>query len=313
MAAPTMTPAERALAVEIVDALNAVFGVHPGARAAHAKGIVCRGTFTPSADAQSVSKAAHLQRDAVPITVRFSNNTGLPDIPDGNPDASPRGMAIRFHLGGDAVTDVLGNGFEGFPVANGADFAALFRAIAASGPGTPSPTPIETFLGTHPAALRFVEAPKATPASYCTEAYFGQNAFRFTNAAGTTRAGRYRILPVAGIRHLEAADAAGRHPDFLTDELRERLRGGPAQFRLVVQVAQDGDPTHDVTQTWPADRPQIELGVISIEEIVADSTAAERGLIFDPTNLTDGIALGDDPLPRVRSQAYSISFERRLA
>jgi len=33
----------------------------------------------------------------------------------------------------------------------------------------------------------------------------------------------------------------------------------------------------------------------------SDSAAAEKALVFDPTRLTDGIELSDDPLPALRS------------
>jgi catalase len=39
--------------------------------------------------------------------------------------------------------------------------------------------------------------------------------------------------------------------------------------------------------------------------------ADERRLVFDPTNLTDGIALSADPILLVRSAAYSLSYDHR--
>jgi len=73
-------------------------GVHPGFRFAHAKGLVLTGTFTPAPSARAISKAAHLTGGPVPVTVRLSDATGLPEVSDANPNASPRGMAIRFTL-----------------------------------------------------------------------------------------------------------------------------------------------------------------------------------------------------------------------
>src|SRR5512141_989051 len=84
---------------QLVDALNGVFGQHH-ARAVHAKGVILEGTFTPSAEAARVSKAAHLQRVSVPVVVRFSNFAGIPTVPDNAPLASPRGMAVKFKLPG---------------------------------------------------------------------------------------------------------------------------------------------------------------------------------------------------------------------
>src|SRR5215831_1911679 len=51
------------------------------------------------------------------------------------------------------------------------EFLEFLRAAAASGPGGPTPPPIEAFLATHPAARRFAEAPKPIPASFARQAY----------------------------------------------------------------------------------------------------------------------------------------------
>src|SRR5262245_15111416 len=132
---------EKTVPEQIVDAMNALFGKHPGFRSAHAKGIVCEGEFTPAASAATLSKAPHLQGKPVRVTIRFSDSTGLPDIPDGVPDAGPRGMAVRFHLPNGGSTDIVANAFNGFAVATGEDFLAFLKAVASSGKDAPKPTP----------------------------------------------------------------------------------------------------------------------------------------------------------------------------
>ena len=152
---------------------------------------------------------------------------------------------------------------------------------------------------------------KPVPASFATEPYFGVNAFAFTNAEGKSRFGRYQLRPEAGAKFLSAEEAARKPPNFLIDELVERLAGGPSRFRIVVQLAAEGDKTDDATEVWPDDRPVIELGILSITGKVADNDAAERALAFDPLHLVDGIEASDDPLLDVRSAAYAISRRRR--
>ncbi|HME96236.1 MAG TPA: catalase [Methylomirabilota bacterium] len=288
-----------------MDALQALFGVHPGYRAVHAKGIVCEGTFSPAPTAASVSRAPHLQDVSVPTTVRFSDFAGVPTVPDGDPLASPRGMAIKFHLPGGIDTDVVAQSYDGFPVRTAEEFLVFVRALATSGP------PLADFLASHPQAKRFAEAPKPVPASFATESYYGVNAFRFTNREGVSRAGRYRIRPEAGEEHLDAAEAARRPGNFLFEELRERLFRGPARFRLLVQLADDGDPIDDGSLPWPEGRRQVELGTIVVTAPLADSAAVERRLLFDPARLVDGIGLSEDPLPLARSAVYAIAYRRR--
>src|SRR5262249_19098680 len=138
---------------QIVDALNALFGKHPGFRSAHAKGIVCEGEFTPAASAATLSKAPHLQGKLVKVTVRFSDSTGIPEIPDGVPEAGPRGMAVRFHLPGGGSTDIVTNAFNGFAVATGEDFLAFLTAVGAPGKDAPDATPPAHFFSSDPQAI----------------------------------------------------------------------------------------------------------------------------------------------------------------
>lgn len=304
-------PAKQLLPEEIVDALNTLFGLHRGYRPVHAKGIVCAGTFTPAATAASISRAPHFQGGAVPVTVRFSDFAGIPTVADGDPLASPRGMAIRFHLLGGIDTDIVAHSYDGFPTRTAEEFLEFVRVLATNGSGNPEP--IKNFLASHPQARRFAEAPKPAPSSFATESYYAVNAFRFINREGTSRPGRYRIRPEAGEEHLDPSEAARRPGSFLFDELAQRLSRGAARFRLLVQLAAEGDPVDDGSQPWPEDRPRVELGTLSITSPVADSAADERRLVFDPTRLVNGIELSDDSLPAVRSAVYAVSYRRRNA
>jgi catalase len=232
---------------------------------------------------------------------------------DGDPLASARGMAIKFHLPGGIDTDIVAESYDGFPVRTAEEFLVFVRALAASGPGVPSPKPIANFLASHHQAKRFAETLKPAPASFATESYYGVNAFRFNNRDGAGRDVRYRIRPEAGEAHLDAAEAAHRPGSFLFDELAERLSRGPARFHLLVQVAREGDPVGDGSPPWPEERPQVELGTIAVTFRAADSPASERRLLFDPARLVDGIELSDDPLPLARSAIDAIAYRRRNA
>jgi catalase len=302
---------DKGLAQQIFDTMIQVPGTNRGYRAVHAKGVVCEGTFAPSKDAAALSKAAHFQGGSIPVTVRFSDGATDPFIPDNSPGAGPRGMAIRFSLPGGGETDLVLLSHNGFIVGTGEDFLALQKAIVATDPSKPHPWPIEAFLGARPLALKFVQEIQAVPASFATQAFFSNDAFIFVSTDGVKQAGRYKILPVAGQRMLSEADAKTKSPDFLAEELKTRLANGPVQFRMIVQLPNAGDPTNDPSLVWPEDRKTIDLGTISITSVVADSDAAQKALVFFPTNLTDGIELSDDPLPALRTSVYALSFARR--
>ncbi len=271
----------------------------------HAKGIVCTGTFQPSPGASTVSRAAHLAGASVAVTVRFSD--GAPDttIPDTSPDASPRGMAIRFDVG--RGTDIMAISHNGFLVGTGEEFLEFQQAIAATDSAKPHPSPIEAFLESHPKAFKFVQEVSRVPTSFAAESYYSNNALLFVNYRQDKQAGRYQIVPVSGSHYLDEADAKGKSSNFLSDELRDRLANTPVKFRLLLQLAGPGDQTNDGSVVWPEDRKKVELGVITITSVVPDSTVAERRLAFDPTHLVDGIELSDDPLPALRSRVYVYS------
>lgn len=290
------------LADDLISQFDSIFGLHPGFRPAHAKGIMLTGSFRPSPDASSLSKAPHITAQSTPITARFSDGTGIPTIPDNVPDANPRGLAIRFHLGEHAHTDIVSHSTDGFPTRTGQEFLEFLRAVATGNPSA--------FLATHPAALAFVQTAKPSPASFATEAYFGVTALRFTNAQGAARYGRYRIVPKAGLEHLDDATAKSKGENYLFDEVTRRLAAGPLRFEIQVQVADDRDVVDDATIHWPAERPLVTLGAVELTAKAPDDEEHRR-IIFDPIPRVDGIEPSGDPLLELRAATYLLSGRRR--
>ena len=286
-------------------------GIHPGYRFTHTKGLVCTGTFTAAPGAKAVSAAAHLAGGSVPVTVRFSDGSGNPQIPDNSPNAAPRGMAIRFALPGGGNTDIVANSHNGFFVGNGDDFLAFLKAIAATTPQSPHPSPIEQVLGAHPRALKVIVDSKPLPVSFATLDFYGNNAFIFADATGAKHAGRYQIIPVAGVVHLDSAAAAKVSPNYLFEDLPKRLAKGPVKYRLYVQLANPGDQTNDGSIVWPADRKRVLLGTISVTTVAPNNEELQRSLAFSPIYLTKGIELSDDPLPVLRATVYALSVTHR--
>jgi catalase len=303
-----------ALANDLLAQFHKIFGPHPGFRPAHAKGLMLSGTFTPAPGATSLTKAPHAIREFTPVTARLSNSTGLPEIPDSAPDANPRGLAIRFNLADHVHTDIVSHSTDGFPTRDGYEFLEFLKAAGSSGPEVPSPKPIEQFLASHPAALRFVQTPKPFPSSLARDTYFAVTAFRFTNAQGESRYGRYRIIPEAGNDYITANDVARLGVSYHYEELEFRVKQDPIRFKIFVQIAAPGDLTDDATIHWPEDRELIEFGTIELTSIVPDSPAQQKHIIFDPIPRVDGIEPSADPLLELRAAIYLLSGrERRSA
>jgi catalase len=297
-----------------VQALNRVSGgPHPGFRANHAKGVMLTGHFTASKDAATITKAAHLQGGgSIPALVRFSDATGIPNIPDADPGTSIHGMAIRFQLPNQVNTDIVAINATSFVVATPQDFVALNNAIADTKGVTTHPTPIEAFLKTHPKTLAWVQTPRPAPESFSTVAFYGLNAFKFTNAAGKSQFGRYQILPLAGEHALTDAQVKTALPNYLMDDIQKRVKETPVKFRLMLQLAGPGDALNDPTVMWPANRTVMELGTITIDGVVKDQVGEQKKIMFNPLALVPGIDPSDDPVLAVRPAAYAISYAQRL-
>ncbi len=300
-----------ALANDLLQQFDQIFGLHPGFRPAHAKGVMLTGIFKPAPGAKAVTRAPHLARESTPVTARFSNSTGLPELPDNAPDANPRGFAIRFNLAEHVHTDIVSHSTDGFPTRDGYQFLEFLRALAASGPDVPSPKPVEKFLGSHPAALAFVQKPKPFPSSLARDTYFGVTAFAFSNAAGQTRFGRYRILPELGNDYLTDEQVSKLVPNYHFEEISKRVAKEPVRFKILIQLAAAGDTTDDATVHWPEDREQVELGTVELNKVVDDTPAQQKHIIFDPIPRVDGIEPSADPLLDLRAAIYLISGRRR--
>lgn len=301
------------LARQAVDAINGISGEHHGHRAAHAKGTLCAATFTPAPDARSLSRAEHFRDGPVRAHVRFSNGSGDPAAPDFEPREG-RGMATKFYLRDGTTTDVVGITLPAFFVNTVAGFFDFCKARTPDpSTGEPDPSAIGAFLEQHPEALTAGAAVLAAtpPESYLRCTYNSLHAYRFVDDSGTSRHGRYRWNPEAGEASIGLEDAEARGPDYLQADLETRLAAAPAEFTLAVQIADDGDPVDDPSIPFPDERPWVTVGRIEITGIAHDREQGDDVLVFDPTRVTDGIELSNDPILQFRTHAYAESVLRR--
>jgi catalase len=290
---------------QAIDAVNEVFGRHPGYRALHAKGVLLRGTFQATPEAAGLTKAAHMQGDEIPATFRLSNGGGNPDHPDYVPE--PRGFAVKMYLPDGTRTDIVAATAPLFPVKDPKGFPDFVRLQSAQ-------WKLPLFLIRHPEALRVFAAAAPTvrpPESYASIPYYGIHAFKWIDAQGAERYVRYTVLPEGEVRRLGPREAKRRGRDYLQKDIQERIARGPVRFTLELQIAEPGDPTDDPSRPWPKDRQRVQAGTF---EITGAETEREKNgdiLVFDPTRVVDGIELSDDPVLHFREQAYAESVARR--
>jgi catalase len=213
-------------------------------------------------------------------------------------------MAVKFYLADGGKTDIVGLTLPCFFVRTPEDFIEFTKARLEPEKLMPD------FLGAHPEALPAIQAALGAdpPESYATCTYNSIHAYRWRDSEGGTRWVRYRFEPEAGERTLPGEEAKQRGRDYLRDEILDRSE---AAFRLLVVVAEEGDPVDDPTVAWPEERERMEVGRIVL---TGPETGRERDgdiLVFDPTRVTDGIELSDDPILLFRPKAYSVSVARR--
>jgi len=309
VALPVAAHAEEAIAEGLVDALNAVFGKHAGKRAGHAKGFCVKGSFTPSAEASSYSKAPHFAAtEPVPVLGRFSLGGGNPAEADNAKDQA-RGLALKFDLGDAGATDMVMISAPVFVAKTPEQFLALLQTVA-----TKDGDKIAAFFKANPNSTRQGAWLKArpVPASYASVTYYGVHTFTLTNAKGDSQIIKWQVVPTDGEVGLSDEEAKAKSPDFYKGELTERLAKGPASFHIAAVLGEPGDSLDDPTAFWPEGRRNVDMGTLSITALEDDATC-DQG-IFDPTNVVDGIAgpPASDALFPMRSSAYAVSYGRRL-
>jgi catalase len=291
-------------AVELVDAIGKAGGVHPGNRAAHAKGVVLAGTFTPAAHAKDLTRAAHFAGEPSRVTVRFSNGGANPTSNDAAVGEG-RGMAVKFYLDDGSTTDIVALSIPVFFVRTPEEFLEFTLARADSF------EKVGEFIGSHPATAQAVQqiAPLLIPPrSYATIAYNSIHAFKLVNAAGDERWVRWRWIPEAEIEWLPENEREAMDPDYLQIDIVERL---PVRFSLVARIAGRDAPTDDPTAAWPEDVETVLMGELELTAPELERETGDDVMVMDPTRVTDGIELSDDPILHVRSYAYSVSVQRR--
>ncbi|MBP2000354.1 catalase [Paenibacillus shirakamiensis] len=296
------------LAQRAVDSIEDFAGRHPGHRRAHAKGACYRGEFTPNPEAARYTTAVHFQEERTPVIVRFSNSS--PDPSQSDLLSPAKGIAVQFQLPDGEVTNLVAVSIPVFFARTPESFVDILKMVTAFEHKELSfkekvAGVIEHFGESRHALLEVAKL--KPPTSYAELPYYSIHAFFMVNAEGVRRPIKYEWEPDADIHHLSAAEAKEQSPDYLETEFSQRIRIAPAGFTLKAVLGEEDDPTDDSTQKWPDKRERIILGHLTITE----ATSEPENLVMDPTVVTSGIELSNDPILNFRHEAYAISHHRR--
>jgi catalase len=302
--------ADRLTPKRMINTFEDVNGLHPGFRRNHAKGVCLEGSFESNGAGARLSTASVFKVGRVPVFGRFALAGGMPMMPDG--PAAVRSMALNFAL---PDGEVWRTGMNDIPVFPLKDPQAFYEQLLSSRrdprTGKPDPAAQKAFVDVHPETAKAMAIIKTHPLSsgFANATYNALNAFMFVDAAGKTTPVRWSMVAVDIFAPEPSNSPADKN--YLFDELIARVQKAPAQWHLILTVGQSGDPTNDATLPWPADRPQVDAGTLSVDRIVAEADSNCRDINFDPLALPAGIKPSDDPLLSARSAAYSVSFTRR--
>jgi catalase len=293
---------------KLVDAFTPPTGVPLGHRRNHAKGICFTGMFEANGAGAALSHAQVFTRGQYPAVGRFNLATADPNAPDATVRVRGMGLRISTPDGQEWRTAMIDPPF--FPVSTP---QAFYEHLVAS--ASKDPNAMKTFAGVHPEIAAFGAWAKSAPwtGSYAEERYNSLNSFILIDNSGAEHAVRWSLLPAAQPLPISPDDLAKRGPNFLEQEIAERVRGGPLRWTMVVTVANPGDPTADPSKAWPEDRRTVEVGTLTVQQIQPERDGPCRDINFDPTVLPTGMRTSDDPFPAARSSAYAKSFDRRTA
>jgi len=295
----------------VINGFEEVNGKHPGFRRNHSKGVCIRGYFESNGNGVSLSKAVVFKSGRVPVIGRFALAGGQPYAADA--PHTVRSMALLFELpdGEEWRTGI--NNIPVFPVRNAQGFYDLLLASAPDpATGKPDPAKMKAFFAKYPESEQAVKLIQSQPVTsgFANSTYNSLNAFRFINAQGAVVPVRWSMVPLQPFIPISSQPEKG-DTNYLFDALIGDIHSHPLQWHLMVTIGQPGDPTDDATIPWPPDRQQVDVGILTIDQVESEDTSPARDINFDPLVLPNGIAGSDDPLLSARSAAYSVSFTRR--
>jgi catalase len=310
-----MTDHDPAAVAAAMSAMERYTGAVPGYRRAHAHGHGFVGHFQSTGAVAGLTVAEHLQGDRVAVVVRLSNGAGSPYAPDlqSARHGATLGLGIEFALPSGARSTWAAPNMAAFPAGTPEEFIAVTTAQRRNARGHRNPLRLLAFVARHrrtvPGLMALVGHPPIR--SFAAADFHGLHAYYLVDGAGHRQAFRYHWMStMADDRAVTQEEAALWPPQFLVEEMRRRLARGPVRWELTFELARDDDPTDDQLRAWPASRPRIHAGTLTLTDEHPDQDVVE-GMVFDPTNVPTGIECSDDPLLAFRSAVYGASHAAR--
>lgn len=312
--APAAAAAPPTSPEDVLKIFETNFGVNPGQRRNHIKGICAVGEFVGHAEAGVWSTSKLFSGEKLSVVARFSLPGGNPKISDKS--ASSRGLALAFYEGDQLLQNMA---MVNIPIFAAATPASFLAGLAAAGPdpetGKPNPEKIKAYREAHPDSAPLVAfmSTYKPPKSFAQAPYYSVNAFKLIGPEGRETFAKWQFTPSDGVHALTDAELAEASDDFLHDALRARIAEGPIEWRMELILADAKDPTDNPTLAWPEDRRKVSAGFLKITQVAPQTDVDCNSHLYDPSVLADGMALSDDPILAFRPAIYHYALSQRQA
>ena len=251
----------------------------------------------------------------MPVIIRFSVGGANPKAADNT--RGQRNMALQFNLPGGETWQMGNISAPVFGAATPEQFLGRIQSLQPD-PATKAPDPakVKAFADANPEVLmqgrHFAGQP--VPASFAGLNYWGRACLRLRQQQGRQAVRqmglRARGRPAFG---LSDDEAKAKGPQFLIDELRQRVAAGGVAFRFMLQLAEAGDRLDSAVTPLPAERRKVELGRLVVKAVAPDAGGDCVAITFNPMVLPKGVEASSDPMLAARAAPYALGLGRRLA
>ena len=294
-------------------------------RVVHAKGSGAFGTFTPSANISSLSRAKVFEPGkSTECLLRFSTVAGEMGAADAERDV--RGFALKFYTE-EGNWDLVGNNTPVFFIRDPYKFPDFIHTQKRDPRSNMrSATAAWDFWSLSPETMHQVTilfSDRGLPASYRHVNGYGSHTYSLINADNERVWVKFHFKTQQGIRNLseqEATDMIGRDRESHQRDLFDSIENGDfPKWNVKIQTMTEDqaeqapfDP-FDLTKVWPhADYPLVDIGVLELNRNPENYFADVEQAAFSPGNVVPGISHSPDRVLQARIFSYGDAHRYRL-
>lgn len=309
LTAPALAADKPVQANDFINLFEKLSGKQPGMRKAHARGLCASGSFTP-AETDTFAGAPLLTTSELPVVMRFSIGGGNPAADERAPGT--RGMGMQITLPDGSRHIFTGNNFPVFAGKDPQTFFGLLETFLPDEQGNRDPQKTMQYAEQNPSVKANLawQQNAATAASYANTEFFGLHTFFYNKGDSEQTKFRWHLVPDLGVKTLSEEQAQAMDADFLAAKMKQQLDTGEVSYSLMATIGKPEDTNIDPSVQWPDSREQVKLGTVRLNKAGGEQCTPVN---FDPNVLSAGFTPSDDPVLKMRSAAYAISFGKRLS